>query len=97
MLTNLFWTSADNSVLFSTLISRTAQDIDILIDALPNQDYTQDRQDSTLRKLEAENRLAAENLKKTVEAGGKGVLNNEQDATKTAQSFNLCRIVAKED
>lgn len=63
-------TTADNSMLFSTLISRTAQDIDILIDALPNQEYTQDRQDSTLRKLEAENRLAAENLRKTVQASG---------------------------
>lgn len=67
-------TTADNSVLFSTLISRTAQDIDILIDALPNQDYTQDRQDSTLRKLEAENHIAAENLRKTVEAGGESGL-----------------------
>ena len=58
-------------MLFSTLIARTAQDIDILIDSLPNQDYTQDRQDTTLRKLEADNRAAAETLRKTVEAGGK--------------------------
>ena len=42
-----------------------------MIDSLPSQEYTQDWQDSTLRKLEAENRLAAETLRKTVEAGGK--------------------------
>lgn len=60
--------NADNSMLFSTLITRTCQDVDILIDSLPNQEYTQDCQDSSLWKLEAENRLAAEKLKKTVEA-----------------------------
>ena len=67
---NFLRVSVDNTVLFSNLIARTSQDIDILIDSLPSQDYTQDRQDSTLRKLEAENRLAAETLKKTVEASG---------------------------
>ena len=35
---------AENAALFASLISRTAQDIDILIDSLPNQEYTPERQ-----------------------------------------------------
>lgn len=35
---------AENAALFAGLISRTAQDIDILIDSLPNQEYTPERQ-----------------------------------------------------
>lgn len=64
----------DNGVLFSTLIARTAKDIDILIESLPNQEYTQEKQDAALRKLEAENRLAAEKLTRAVEEGGKVTL-----------------------
>lgn len=60
----------DHGALFSTLIARTAQDIDILIDSLPNQEYTQEHQDAALHKLEVENRLAAEKLRKAVEDGG---------------------------
>ena len=60
----------DNTTLFSSLIARTAQDIDILIDSLPSQGYTQNHQDEALRKLEGENRHAAEKLRQAVEEGG---------------------------
>ena len=63
--------TADNTALFSSLITRTAQDIEILINSLPSQDYTQEHQDEALRKLEAENRQAALKLQQAVEDGGK--------------------------
>lgn len=37
-------TSPENAALFSQLIARTAQDVDILIDSLPNQEYTPEKQ-----------------------------------------------------
>ena len=85
----------NNTALFSTLIARTSQDIDILIDSLPSQEYTQDRQDSTLRKLEAENRLAAETLRKTVEAGGKLPPLNQYFKEETVVYFYLEILLKK--
>ncbi len=58
----------DNTALFSSLIARTAQDIEILINSLPNQDSS-DHQDD-LCKLEAENRQAALKLRQAVDEGG---------------------------
>ena len=36
--------SGENAALFASLISRTAQDIDILIESLPSQAYTPEKQ-----------------------------------------------------
>jgi mediator of RNA polymerase II transcription subunit 21 len=36
--------TGENAALFASLISRTAQDIDILIESLPNQEYTPEKQ-----------------------------------------------------
>lgn len=36
--------TGENVSLFASLISRTAQDIDILIESLPNQEYTPEKQ-----------------------------------------------------
>jgi len=33
-----------NTILFASLITRTAQDIDILIDSLPSHEYTEEMQ-----------------------------------------------------
>lgn len=60
----------DKSALFSTLISRTLQDIDVLIDALPSHEYTQDKQLEMLKKLEVENQHSTERLARAVEEGG---------------------------
>ena len=40
----IVFTSPENAALFSQLIARTAQDVDILIDSLPNQEYTPEKQ-----------------------------------------------------
>lgn len=36
--------TGENATLFASLIARTAQDIDILIDSLPSQEYTPEKQ-----------------------------------------------------
>lgn len=61
--------TGENATLFASLIARTAQDIDILIDSLPSQEYTPEKQVESLQKLEADNRQAAEKLRKAVEEG----------------------------
>ena len=59
----------DYAQLFSTLISRTAKDIDTLIESLPNEDCSQELQVASLQKLEIENREAAEQLEEVVKRG----------------------------
>ncbi|CAI8006546.1 Mediator of RNA polymerase II transcription subunit 21 [Geodia barretti] len=61
--------SAENAALFASLISRTAQDIDVLIESLPSQAYTPKKQVESLQRLQSENQLAAEKLRKAVEKG----------------------------
>ena len=63
-------TSTDNAVLFATLIARTAQDIDTLIDSLPSKELTPEKQVETLKKLEQENQKSAERLSRAVKEGG---------------------------
>ncbi len=68
---NVFFSSPiENCVLFSGLISRTVQDIDVLIDSLPSHQYTQERQMESLHQLETENKQSAEKLARAVEEGG---------------------------
>ena len=71
VLSTLALSPVENSALFSTLISRTVQDIDILVDSLPSHQYTQERQTESLRQLELENQQSAEKLTRAVEEGGR--------------------------
>lgn len=49
-------------MLFATLISRCAKDIDTLIESLPSEESSAELQVQSLRRLEAENKEAAEQL-----------------------------------
>ncbi|XP_041971728.1 mediator of RNA polymerase II transcription subunit 21 [Aricia agestis] len=59
----------DYAVLFATLISRCAKDIDTLIESLPSEDSSTELQVQSLRRLEAENKEAAEQLEEVVRQG----------------------------
>lgn len=52
----------DYAVLFATLISRCAKDIDTLIESLPSEESSTELQVQSLRRLETENKEAAEQL-----------------------------------
>lgn len=56
-------------MLFSTLISRCAKDIDAIIDSLPCEDSSENLQNQSLRKLENENQVAADRLEEVVRKG----------------------------
>ncbi|XP_065892623.1 mediator of RNA polymerase II transcription subunit 21-like [Dysidea avara] len=58
-----------NTMLFASLITRTAQDIDILIDSLPSHEYTEEMQVQSLQKLEAENQECCRILRETISKG----------------------------
>ncbi|XP_028163207.1 mediator of RNA polymerase II transcription subunit 21 [Ostrinia nubilalis] len=59
----------DYAVLFATLISRCAKDIDTLIESLPSEESSAELQVQSLRRLEAENKEAAEQLEEVVRQG----------------------------
>ena len=65
--------------LFTQLITRTAKDIDGLIDSLPNEENSVDMQVTSLRHLELENQEAADNLNLEVRKG-QYLLEQIQDA-----------------
>lgn len=50
----------DYAQLFASLIARSAKDIDVLIESLPNEDSSAELQVQSLRKLEADNQDAAD-------------------------------------
>lgn len=52
----------DYAMLFATLISRCAKDIDTLIESLPSEESSTELQVQSLKRLEAENKEAAEQL-----------------------------------
>lgn len=56
-------------MLFATLISRCAKDIDTLIESLPSEESSTELQVQSLRRLEAENKEAAEQLEEVVRQG----------------------------
>lgn len=62
-------TNDESIKLFSTLITRTAKDIDILIDSLPSEESTPELQAQQLAKLESENQAAARRLEALVRRG----------------------------
>ncbi|CAG9791592.1 unnamed protein product [Diatraea saccharalis] len=59
----------DYAMLFATLISRCAKDIDTLIESLPSEESSAELQVQSLRRLEAENKEAAEQLEEVVRQG----------------------------
>lgn len=56
----------DYPQLFAQSIVRTAKDIDVLIDSLPNEDSTPELQAACLRRLELDNQEAATKLEDAV-------------------------------
>ncbi len=56
------WSFTDHTNLFSSLIARTAKDIEQLVDSLPSEESSAELQASSLRKLEEENAEAADKL-----------------------------------
>lgn len=64
-------TQEDYAQLFSTLISRTAKDIDILIESLPSEENSTELQVASLKRLETENQDAADRLEEVVRRGEK--------------------------
>ncbi|KAH9502842.1 Mediator of RNA polymerase II transcription subunit 21 [Bulinus truncatus] len=59
----------DYAALFAKLITRTAKDIDVLIDNLPSEDSSTELQVASLQKLEIENQEEAEKLEEIVKRG----------------------------
>ena len=62
-------TQEGHTALFATLITRTAKDIDYLINSLPSDKSTAEHQASSLLKLEKENQEAGRRLEQTIEEG----------------------------
>ena len=60
---------SDHTVLFTQLITRTAKDIEVLIDSLPNEESSQELQSASLKKLEDENQESANKLEDIVRQG----------------------------
>jgi mediator of RNA polymerase II transcription subunit 21 len=60
----------NNITLFASLITRIATDIETLIDSLPCQEYTPERQAEILQNLENENKVSAEKLSQAVMEAG---------------------------
>eukprot|EP00093_Oithona_nana_P000909 00909.XXX_2476_3150_1 [CDS] Oithona nana genome sequencing. len=61
--------SEDHTHLFAQLIARTAKDIEVLIDSLPNEESSIELQSASLQKLEEENLEAAHKLEEVVKQG----------------------------
>lgn len=61
----------DYSQLFASLIAKTAKEIDLLIDSLPNDESSPELQAAHLRTLEQENRETAAKLEESVKRGEK--------------------------
>lgn len=59
----------DYAELFAQMVSRSAKDIDTLIESLPNEENSIEAQNQSLSMLEYENQLAADNLEEIVSEG----------------------------
>lgn len=60
---------SDSGQLFSRLIAKTAKDIDVIIDSLPNKDLEAEVQESHIRRLEEENKEQARKLEAVIKHG----------------------------
>jgi len=63
--------SPNYSLMFATMIARTAKDIDILIESLPSEESSTELQLASLRRLEQENHEATHKLREVIERGEK--------------------------
>jgi len=61
----------DYTLVFASLIARTAKDIDHLIESLPSEESSTELQLASLRRLEQENHETALKLKDVIERGEK--------------------------
>ncbi|XP_014677693.1 PREDICTED: mediator of RNA polymerase II transcription subunit 21-like [Priapulus caudatus] len=59
----------DYAELFAKLIARTAKDIDILVDSLPSEESSAELQVAAVKRLEEENKEAAQKLEEVVKRG----------------------------
>lgn len=59
----------DNGKLFSRLIAKTAKDIDVIIDSLPNREVESELQEAHIRRLEEENKEQARKLEAAIKHG----------------------------
>jgi len=59
----------DYCQIFATLIAKTAKDIDVLIDSLPNEDSYPELQEASIKRLDEENKEAAKRLEEVVQKG----------------------------
>src|SRR5699024_2810381 len=59
----------DNARLFARLISKTAKDIDLIIDSLPSREVEPELQESHIRRLETENTEQARELEAAIKRG----------------------------
>ena len=59
----------DHTQLFASLIARTAKDIEVLVDSLPNEESTAELQSASLSQLEKEGEEAGHKLQEEVEKG----------------------------
>ncbi|XP_040579695.1 mediator of RNA polymerase II transcription subunit 21 [Lepeophtheirus salmonis] len=62
-------TNEDHTHLFAQLVARTAKDIEVLIDSLPNEESSPELQNASLSKLDTENKDAARKLEEVVIKG----------------------------
>lgn len=60
-------TASDNRALFVKLITKTAKDIDVLIDSLPSKEAESEIQEAHIARLQSENMAEAKELAKTIE------------------------------
>lgn len=89
--------TTDHTQLFAQMIARTAKDIEVLIESLPNEESTQDLQAAGLAQLETESELAGEQLAETVKQGER-LLSSIQAALHdiASKQLEMDRIAAEE-
>ncbi|XP_002128572.1 mediator of RNA polymerase II transcription subunit 21-like [Ciona intestinalis] len=86
-------TNDDTIRLFSTLITKTAKDIDVLIDSLPSEESTPELQAKYLAKLEQENQDAAARLRTFVDKGEEQLAEIQKALVEIAQAQLQARSI----
>ncbi|PIK59001.1 putative mediator of RNA polymerase II transcription subunit 21 isoform X1 [Apostichopus japonicus] len=76
----------DFTQLFAQLIARTAKDIDVLIESLPSEELTTELQNTSLKKLEQENKEAAQRLSDLVKRGDTLLLRIQEALSEIAEA-----------